>query len=274
MWQEATRLEDKRDFLASSRILEEIVRLTPTDPRPYWRIAKNYIELADALPLTKESERNKYFTMAEEWADRGLGVDPECGECCLYRVGGLGGRLRKGGMLAAASEAPQIAELLERGIALLSQRPDHDVNPELEELYYAAAQFYRAVPEWPWLKWVLGVRGSRRRAVEYMRKANEISTNISGPRPDYLVELGASLLCLGEHDKEPALVAEGLDTLQRVILLERNEPTGSVDAQHAGILIADPREACDYSRYEWINKQQQRDSTGDAKPVTQPERLG
>jgi len=254
MWRETARLEGEDQFLASVHILEELVLLFPADPHPYWRIAKNYTRLADSLPPTEKDQRTTYFTLAEHWADRGLDVDPECGECCLYKVGGLGGRLKARGMLAAAADAPRIAELLERGIALLSVRPDHHVNPELEELYYAAAQFYRTVPEWFWLDWILGVKGSRRRAVEYMRRANEISTNIAGPRLEFLVDLGVSLICLGEEDKEPALAAEGLDVLQQVIVLGPLEPTSRVSVQHAEILIAEPSKACGYLRHEWADK--------------------
>ena len=270
MWGEATRLEDKREFLASSLVLKDIVRLSPMNSHPYWRIAKNYTRLADSLPLAQESERTKYFTLAEQWADRGMEVDPECGECCLYKVGGLGGRLKTRGILAAASEAPRIAELLERGIAILSTRPDSHINPELEELYYAAARFYRAVPDWFWLKWILGVQGSRRRAVEYMRKANEISTNIDGPRPEFLVELGASLLCLGEYDESPALAAEGLDVLHQVIRLGNAEPGSSVNAQHAGILIAEPGQACAYSREDWIEERSAGDRPHDPQSGSGP----
>jgi len=271
MWGEATRLEDKREFLASSRVLKDIVRLTPMDSHPYWRIAKNYTRLADSLPLAEESERTKYFILAEQWADRGIASDPECGECCLYKVGGLGGRLKTRGILAAASDAPRIAELLERGIAILSTRPDSHINPELEELYYAAARFYRAVPDWFWLKWILGVQGSRGRAVEYMRKANEISTNIDGPRPEFLVELGASLLCLGEEDESPALAAEGLDVLQQVILLGNGEPGRSVNVQYARVLIADPGQACAYSPDDWIKEQPPGNRPHSAKSGSDPE---
>lgn len=250
LWEEGALLERQGDLAAAARIYEGIARLWPIDAYTYWRIAESYWNLAQTLPDTRRGERDRYVRLTEEWAERGLAIDPECGECCLYKVAGLGGRLREEGKLAAAGKAKEIAALLERGIAILSARPDHRTNPELEELYYAAAQFYRTMPEWAWLKLFLGVRGSRRRAHEYMREANAIATAIDGERPANLVELSAALLCVGRDENAPALTAEGNETLTRVVASEALRAKDPASARRAEALLAHPEGACGYSSDE------------------------
>lgn len=248
LWRDGIDLEQQGKLLAAVEVFETIVRLQPNDATPYWRIARSYWNFAATLSAAEEEERARYWRLVEEWADRGLAVDARCGECCLYKVAGMGGRLREEGKLAAARRAKDIAALLERGIEILSARPGHRTDPELEELYYAAAQFYRTMPESRWLGLLLGVRGSRRKAVEYMRAANAISTALGGERPDYLVELGAALLCVGREENEPSLVDEGNRTLARLAASNTLREKDPLSARDAGTLLEQPERACDYAR--------------------------
>jgi tetratricopeptide (TPR) repeat protein len=248
LWEEGILLEERGDLAASAEIYEAIARLWPIDAYTYWRIARNYWNLASALPEVEEEKRAAYLRLTEEWSDRGLEIDPRCGECCLYKVAGLGGRLRRQGKLAAAGKAKEIAALLERGIEILRARPAHRTDPELEELYYAAAQFYRTMPDSAWLKLFLGVRGSRRRALEYMREANAIATAIEGDRPAYLVELGAALLCVGQDEEDPALVKEGNDVLARLVAAEELRRKDAVSVADGEVLLSNPGRACDFQR--------------------------
>jgi tetratricopeptide (TPR) repeat protein len=248
LWQRGTQLEKQGDLAASAAVYERIVQLRPDGAYTYWRIARNYWNLAIALPENDEERRPAYIRLTEEWADRGLKVDAQCGECYLYKVAGLGGELRRKGKLAAAGKAKEIATLLERGIEIQRARPGHATDPELEELYYAAAQFYRTMPEWGWLRLVLGVSGSRRRALEYMREANAIAMNIEGERPAYLVELAAALLCVGREEKDAALVKEGKDVLGRLVGTEELRLKDPASVAGAEILVSRPDRACDYQR--------------------------
>ncbi len=247
-WREGLRLEAEDDFLGAARAYEEIVERVPDKSHTYWRIAKSYWLYGSHLAREDTTGRTRYFTLTEQWADRGLAADARCGECCLYKVAGMGGLIRLKGSVLAATQASTIGELLERGITLVNQQPHPEANPELEELYFAAAEFYKSVPEWFWLKWVIGVQGSRRRALDYMRKANAIA----GERPSYMVEFGALLLCFGKTENDPAATAEGVETLRKVMALETDDRDDAIDREHARILLAQTDQACGYSRAEWI----------------------
>jgi hypothetical protein len=143
-----------------------------------------------------------------------------------------------------------MARLLDRGIALRPTHADNEWNTSLGNLYYAASHFYRVTPDWFWLKWIIGVRGDRARALEYARKAFEISPM----RVDYTVTLGSALLCIAKEKDAPELIAQGMALLKRVPTLPTLRPAeDSLFRQHAERLLADPNGACSYSPVGWID---------------------
>jgi hypothetical protein len=249
LWAQGLRCESEGDFLASSRAWEPITEKMPNESHPYWRIARNYLRYAQELPATQPDEQYRYYSLTEQWADRGLAVDPDCGECCLYKFAGLGKRLAVGSVISAARRAAELAKLLDRAMALRPSYRDNDWNSELGNLYYAAAAFYRVLPEWRWLGWVIGVRGDKRRALDYIRKANEISTG----RVDYQVALGATLLCVGVDKNEPDLVGEGTRVLGRVASLPVRLESDPYDRKIAAALLSRPQRACGYTHHDWID---------------------
>ncbi len=244
LWIEGRARRAAGDRLGAAEAYERIAAQRPQGRHTHWLIAQCYWEHVDQVPDEQTDTRAWYYEKVRDWATRGLAIDPDCGECYLYQAAGLGGLARRHGQVVAATRVAAIAAALERGIAIMSARPDHRTNPELEELYYAAAQLYRRVPEWPWLRWVLGVSGDRRRAVEYMRKANEIA----GQRLEYMVELGASLLCLGNEEQDAALIAEGEALLEQVAALPARRPADLADQGNAQRLHADASAACGFER--------------------------
>lgn len=223
---------------------ERIALLLPCCRHTQWLIAQCYWEYAKEIPEEQTVARAQYDEQVQQWAMRGLAADADCGECYLYHAAGLGDLARLRNQVVAATQVAAIAAALEHGIAIMSARPDHLTNPELEELYYTAAQLYRRVPEWPWLCWALGVSSGRQRAVAYMRKANQIA----GQRPEYMVELGAALVCLGHEEHDTGLIAEGHGLLGLVVALPQRRAEDAIDQRNAERLLADPADACAFAR--------------------------
>jgi hypothetical protein len=201
------------------------------------------------IPEEQVDEQRKYYVLTEEWSDRGLKVDPQCAECYLYKFAGLGRRIFLGNIVVAARRASELADLLERSIVLKPQYRDNEWNSELGNLYYAAAAFYRVLPEWRWLEWVIGVRGDKQRALEYSRKASAISRG----RVDYHLALGASLLCVGSDKNRKELVNEGIAVLNGVQDLPELMETDERDRVIAKALAAQPERACGYTHHNWID---------------------
>lgn len=249
LWTRGLRLEEELQFVESSKVWEDVVRRVPRQSHTYWRIARNYLRQGQMIPEEETDEQAKYYALTEEWSERGLEVDPQCAECYLYKFAGLGRRIFLGNIVVAARRASELAELLDRSIALQPQYRDNEWNSELGNLYYAAAAFYRVLPEWRWLKWVIGVRGDKQRALEYSRKANEISRG----RVDYHLALGASLLCVGNEKNQKELVDEGIAVLNRVENLPILMETDDRDRVIAKALAAQPGRACGYTHHDWID---------------------
>jgi hypothetical protein len=248
LWAEGLRLETEEKLLQSARRYAEIVELLPGDAHAYWRVSRNYWRYGDvqATPAT----RLKYFDLADDWAGRGLEVDPECGPCCLQKFLAMASTAMTRGIFTAVRQARTMAQLLDRGIALQPSHADNEWNSTLGNLYVAASHFYRVTPEWFWVQLIVGVRGDHPRAVEYARRAHAVAP----ARIDYTVALGAALLCLGTDTDEPRLLTEGVDVLRRVPTLPHfRGAQDPVYVHHAETLIARPDTACSYSPDGWLD---------------------
>jgi tetratricopeptide (TPR) repeat protein len=248
LWVEGLELERREDLLASSRRYEAIAQELPESPFIHWRISRNYWRHAERLPLTARRERIEHFEIADDWATRSLELDPDCGECTLWKLASMGRLATTAGVLEAMHLASTIANLIERGIELNPAHNDGRANVTLANLYYAGAAFYRIVPDRFWARWVIGVQGDKRRSLEYIRKA----LAISDPRVDYQVELGAVLLCIGHEKRDPQRVEEGRRALREAMEIPHLQGTDPLDIEHARTLMAEPQRACSYSRDGWL----------------------
>jgi hypothetical protein len=248
LWAKGLRLEANRRLLESANVYERITAELPGDPEAYWRTSRNYWRHGE--DLTDDTARVAYFELADKWASAGLDVDPDCGECCLYKFMGMAGLATTRGIFTAVRHARGMARLLDRGIALRPTHADNPWNTTLGNLYVAASHFYRVTPEWFFLKWIIGFRGDRRMALEYARNAYATAD----VRIDYTVALGAALLCVGTDKGEPELVEEGIAVLGRVQHLPHlriNEDPEYVE--QTAMLLANPGSACSYTPGGWVD---------------------
>jgi len=248
-WEEGLALERREQLLESSRHYRAIAAARPDSAFIRWRLARNHWRYAERLPQDDKVGRLHHFGLANHWADAALAVDPECGECVLWKVAALGRLATTQGVLTAAGQASTIAELIDRGIALQPSYADNERNVTLANLYYAGSAFYRVVPDWFWLGLVIGVRGDKHRALDYIQRAIEIS----GARVDYQVELGAVLLCIGTQEDDPTRIEAGREVLRNAMAIEDFQSTDGFDREHARILVREPQRACGYSRDGWID---------------------
>ncbi|HEY5659090.1 MAG TPA: hypothetical protein VIY27_14985 [Myxococcota bacterium] len=248
LWIEGVAYEHREDLLESSRLYEAIAGMLPESAFIRWRISRNYWRCAERLPPDDKSARIHYFQLADEWATRALELDPNCGECILWKLASMGRLATTSGVIEAMHLASTIADMIDRGIALKPAHRDGRSNVTLANLYYAGAAFYRIVPDHFWAQWTIGVRGDKQRSLEYIRKA----VAISEPRVDYQVELGAVLLCIGQERRDPERIEEGRRALQVAMALPYFQRTDPIDIEHARALMADPRRACSYSRDGWV----------------------
>jgi len=249
IWTQGVRFEEEGRFLESTAFFEWISASLPHLSGPCWRASRNYWRFGEALPLDDLRNRQEYFELSEQWADRGLGLDPECAECILWKVAAMGRLGMTNGIVSGIRSARTVHELIETGIALDPQHRDNEFNSTLANLYYTGAVFYRLVPDWFWIKWVLGVQGDKERSHRYIRSALAISET----RIDYHVELGVILLCLGHEKGRTELIEQGELVLRRVAALEPSTEWEQRDVAGARLLLDNAAQACDYSALGWID---------------------
>jgi hypothetical protein len=142
-----------------------------------------------------------------------------------------------------------MAELIDRGIALQPTSRDNEWNTTLGNLYYAASAFYRVAPEWAGVEWLIGTRGDKDRALDYIQRAIAISPM----RLDYRLERGVVLTCIGVERGDAAALERGRRELVKVRTMPHHLGTDAVDQRNAEILLAKPELACGYSRDGFID---------------------
>jgi len=254
LWARALDSEFSRRLRQSSDHYLEIAKRRPDSSLAFWRAARNYWRLGDATPDDQREAKVRYFEQSEALARHGMEIDPECAACMLFRAGALGRLATTRGIASGARSARTIAELLDRAIALEPSHTDGDQNSTLGNLYYASSTFYRTVPDWRVVEWLIGVRGDKERALRDIRKAVEISDR----RIDYRVELGAALLCLGSTKSDPARVAEGIEVLDGAQQLELLLDSDTRDLVFARAMVEAPEKACGFSRDGFVDANEAR----------------
>ena len=247
-WTESTWREGLRDYAGAAALRKSLAAELPDDVHLHWRIARDSIRAAEQLSSDEASQRKALYEEALEWAGRGRGLDPTCGECCFYEFAARGRLLVPGGTIPSPRGVGRVARTLEECLENPPSWRDGPGESELGYLYYGAATFYRRLPRSRWFEWIAGVRGDRERAVALGRRA----VSVVPGRIDFQVELGASLLCLAAERDDPVAREEGIGWLERTLALPERQPSDAIDRQRARAMLDDPGRACSDSRVGFL----------------------
>lgn len=247
LWREGQTREHDDDLDAAAERWERLAQALPGEPEPRWRLSRIDWRRGERIPPARKAARLARFQRAEQHARESLALAPRCAECMFWLAAAIGRITTTQGVVESARSVPVIADLLARAIEL---RPTHRDGPDdttLGNLYHYSAAFYRLVPDWFWLSWVLGVRGDKARSVDFSRRAVAISPG----RLDYQVELGAGLLCLATRKGDERLLREGAEVLRHSQSLAPFVEV-RLDMTYAKLLLERPERACSYARDGWI----------------------
>ena len=249
MWREGLALERRESFVESNQRYERLAAAHPESAFLAWHVARNHWRYGERLPTDAKDARRAAFERAKEWAERSLARDANCGECVFWTMVSMSRLATTRGVLSSAQMAAPIAALIDRGIALQPTSRDNEWNTTLGNLYFAASAFYRVIPDWPGVEMLIGVRGDRDRALDYIERAIAISPM----RLDYHLERGVILTCIGHERSDAAALERG----RRELVATRGMPhllgTDAVDAQNADVLLASPELACGYQRDGFVD---------------------
>jgi len=215
---------------------------------PYWRAARCEWLAGEMLPPEDKEGRLAHFEAAEQLAQLGIEADPRCAECMLWKFSAIGRLRTTRGLMSGAQQASEMAELLDTAIELEPRHVDDEDNSTLGNLHYGSAIFYRVMPDWFWLEWILGVRGDKERALEHAKKALALHPR----RIDFRVELGSQLLCMGTSRDDSQRLEEGRRVMQQALQLEPNDERGRRELAAARIMVAEPAKSCGYTGDTWV----------------------
>lgn len=235
-------------YLRAGRLFESVVRERPALAQAWWRSARMFWMAGDTLPLDAVEPRVELFGRAEQLAGRGIEVDPACAECMLWKFSAMGRVRTTRNPWGGLRQLPEMAELLDRGIALEPTYADDEQNSTLGNLHYSSAIFYRILPDWFWIGWLLGVKGDKERALGHMHEALALHPS----RLDYQIELGCQLLCLGTARDDRARLEGGLAVMREAVLREPENQDQARKIAAARVMLRRPEKSCGYSGDTWV----------------------
>ncbi|MFO8055740.1 MAG: hypothetical protein R6V10_00395 [bacterium] len=241
----------ERDFDGSDKVLEKAKQQCPDRAEIYWRKARNDYDRMENLDRDQKpgkEERIEYYRNMESLAEKCIELEPENGDCRLWKGISMGRRGTSQGILQALSEADQVEEAFLKAIELKPTYCARDGSANsLGDAYNALGQFYRVLPEWLCtfgIRQLVGTCGDIDKSVEYQRKAVAREPE----RIEYVKELGVSLVCRGQKRENPEDIKEGRKYLKKVLELPEIKHTDPIDKKHAQMILSDPSLACGYSR--------------------------
>jgi tetratricopeptide (TPR) repeat protein len=247
----AEQLWMNNDYNGSDKVLDEAMQKCPDLAELYWRKARDEYDRIEDLPRDQKPGKDeliKRYRGIEALAAKCMELEPNNGDCWLWKGIGQGRRGTTQGILNSLTEAADLERTFLKSASLKPQyRSANGAANSLGDAYNALGQFYRVLPEWlctfPF-KQLVGTCGDLAKSVEYQRKAVAREPQ----RIEYQKELGISLICDGQKHDKPEEVTEGKKILNDLQALPEIKKTDPIDKQHAKQILADPSLACGYSR--------------------------
>ncbi|MEZ4237134.1 MAG: hypothetical protein R3F59_13460 [Myxococcota bacterium] len=230
--------------------LAEVERRLAQAPSPqlYWMKVRFMYEIGEKFdPKDTSIDRLAFYQEMADAVEAGLALAPTDRHLLFARGVALGRLGTTRGVLSSLFMAKDVEQ---SWLAVANDKAyqyssigGHEVLPC--DAFHALGIYYRLVPDWWIVQVIAGTRGNLEKSVEWHTKATRC-------KPDEVAnwkELGATQLCLGQHDKDQAMIDAGMASLQKGASL----PTGAserkrIDQRHAKAMMADPSLACGYSR--------------------------
>ncbi len=245
LWTESVEAELEGRTLESAALRREILSRRPDDVHTGWRLARDLVALGEALPEDARARRLELFHEARSVASGARRADPHCSECCFYEFASTARIATTRGAFRSLNLVRRSGDLL---AACLAMPPpvwtDTAWNHERANLYYGAAVYFRMLPDTWWTERLLGVRGDRRKAASFARRAFDVAPD----RVDYRVELGVALVCLEQRDGDDAAGREGRARLRDLDALPDRLRSDPQDRERARLVLAHPEQACENAR--------------------------
>lgn len=240
------QLYGDKKFDEGLKLAKEQVAKDPNDTDLYWHIVRFMFEKGESVPKSdKTFDKLAWYQEAMGVAEEGLKHKPDDPHL-LFAYGIATGRY---GTTRGVLSSLFLADDVERAWLAAANSGytyrslnDGEVLPcDVDE---GLGIFYRLVPDSWFVEKLAGTRGSMTKSVQWNQKADACLPN----RIPVMKELGVSELCYGQKNHDDASIAAGKAELGRALGVPVKGPNDRVDLSHIAGLLADPSQACGYSR--------------------------
>jgi tetratricopeptide (TPR) repeat protein len=243
MVKKADALQDDGKYEESNKLLAEVLKADPNSRDAYWMTARNYFNLGEELPESKEKEKLDLYIKCEETARKGAEKNPNVAENYFYTAVGMSQEALVRGIARSLGKAKEIEKYY---LKTLDMHPTYKTATDSTEANanFALCQFYRKVPESSIMRLLFGTKGDLDKAITHCSAAVKILPD----QIEYVKEMGVVLVCRGERRNVPSDVEVGKRWLQKTQTMTAKTKIDKIDQQDSLKVMKDPKLACGYSR--------------------------
>jgi len=251
LWK-AELLVEQGKALGADKLLLEVNKKHPDNPKALWLIAKNAYFRAEKMPEEATEEKAAILERGFSFAERCVEVAPNDINCLLH-FGTLLGRVSTNrGIISSAANGDDVEDHWLRALQTKEHYRFPSANTSLGAVNYGLGIFYRLVPD-SWLMSLLfGVRGDIGKAVKYL----QASMKTKSDEVELYTELVAASYCKAERDDDSAALKLGHDYVTQCQSKKADTVLRKLSQSHCGKLRNNPTLGCGYSR----DKQQETDA--------------
>jgi tetratricopeptide (TPR) repeat protein len=243
MLKKADALQDDGKYEESNKVLTDVEKADPNNKDVYWMMARNYFNIGETLPGTKEKEKLDWYIKCEETARKGAEKNPNVAENYFYTAVGMSQEALVRGIARSLGKAKEIEKYYQK---TLDMHPTYHTATDSTEANanFALCQFYRKVPESSIMKILFGTKGDMDKAVTHCAAAVKILPD----QIEYVKEMGVVLICRGNRRNNNNDVEVGKRWLAKTQTMNAKTTIDKIDQQDSQKVMKDPKLACGYSR--------------------------
>jgi tetratricopeptide (TPR) repeat protein len=261
LFKKAEKLADEEKYEESNELFKQVMEKQPDHPDVYWKIAMNYYDMGERIDIdANKAKKLEMYEKCEEWARKGYKKDPDLADNAFWMAVGISQQIQTKGIAQSLIADRSVAEKIEKYYLEAVKADEYHYKTDnantISSAHYALGIFYRKMPSFPGVGFILGVSGDMDESVEHHQKALELFPD----NVEYNKEMGVSYLCRGQKEDNAEDMRKGTEYLQKVLELPAENKLDKIDKKDAQRLLDDPSLACGYSRV-----QQEEVSAGDIK---------
>jgi len=243
----ADLVEDDGNYEESNKILFEALKADPGNKMAYWMIARNYYNLGEEIPQSRQTEAKKlaYYEKCKEWSQKSIDKNPQVAEGYFYLGTGISSVVLVQGMVRNLNKFKEVENLW---LKTLDMHPTYSTPTDNTQANadFALCQYYRKAPESSIMKLLFGTRGDLDKAVKYCGDAVKILPD----RIDLVKEMGVVLTCRGGRRGSQQDIDAGRKWLAKTKTMEATTKIDRIDQEDAQRIMDNPKLACGYSRVQ------------------------